>query len=107
MASGNAPYWGSLGSSELTLVFPFGAGSRVFNTALRFGLIHRSLGFFSPFGTGFGAFLPFFVQYLFAAQQLDEGFFRPVALSPLGTQDAQIAALAVAKTRSEGFKQFV
>src|SRR5271168_3334937 len=91
----------------LDLVFAFGAGSGMFHTALGLGFFHCFLRFLGPFGTGFGALLPLFVQHLFAAQQFDEGIVGTVALAPARANDAQVAAITVPEARADGVEKLV
>ena len=74
---------------------------------LGFGFFHGFLGFFGALGAGFGALLALFVQHLFAAEKFDERLFGAIALLPAATDDAQVAALAVAEARADGLEQLV
>src|SRR5580658_6452461 len=76
-----------------------------FNLSLRLGLFHGFLGFGGFLGTGFGAFFFLLVEDLLAAQQLEEGLVGAVALVPVGADDARVAPLAVAETRSDGVEE--
>jgi hypothetical protein len=98
------PIWGC---RLLDFVFAFGARSRVFDSLLSFGFLHSSLGFLGALGAGFAALLTLFVEDLFAAQEFDEGVVGSVAFSPAGTDDAKVAAVAIAEAWSDGVKQFV
>src|SRR5580704_26016 len=91
----------------LALVFAFGAGGGMFHTTLRLGFVHGSLVFLGTFGTGLGAFLAFFVQHFFAAEELDEGVVGAVTLPPAGANDAQVTAVAVSKARTDGVEELV
>ena len=91
----------------LDFVFAFGAWSGVFDSLLGLGFIHRSLGFGDALGTGFATLLALLVEYLFAAQEFDEGVVGAVAFSPSGANDAEVSAVAIAETRADGVKQFV
>ena len=67
---------------------------------LGFGFFHGFLGLGYSLGAGFGAFFALLVEHLLAAQQFDECLFGAIALLPCRADDAQIAAIAVAETRS-------
>src|SRR2546423_629173 len=88
--------------------FRFGfVRSRSFALLSLFLLFHGFARFFSFLGTGFGALLSLFVEKLFAAQQLDEGFVSAIAFLPIGANNAGVAAVAIAKARADGIEQLV
>src|SRR5579864_1847786 len=90
----------------LLLLFLFLSGFRSrLRLCLRLGLFHRFLGFGNPLGAGFGALFTLLIKDLFAAQKLDERLFRSIALLPCSAHDAQIPAIAIAKTRCDGVEQ--
>jgi hypothetical protein len=90
--------------SLLYLVFAFGAWGRVFDSLLRFGFFHGSLGFGSALGAGFATFLALFIEDLFAPKQFDESVIGTVAFSPSGADDAQVAAIAIAEAGTDGIE---
>src|SRR6266404_882126 len=75
-------------------------------SALRLCLFHRLAIFFGTLSADLGPFLAFLVEHLFATQQFDECFVGTVTFSPCGTHNAEIAALSIAKTWSDGIKEF-
>src|SRR5579863_5542122 len=91
----------------LDFVFAFGAWGRVFDSLLLLGLFHSSLGFLGALGAGFAAFLALFVDQFFTAQKFDEGVVGAVAFSPSSAHDAEVAAIAIAKTGADGVEEFV
>src|ERR1700746_3210358 len=90
----------------LLLLFLFLSGFRSsLRLCLRLGLFHRFLGFGNPLGAGFGALFTLLIKHLFAAQKLDERLFCSIALLPCRAHDAQVPAIAIAKTRRDGVEQ--
>src|SRR6267142_124996 len=88
--------------SQLFLVFVLGPAAFGARRSLLF--FHLFLEIFLALGAGFGALGAFGVDIFLAAHQFDEAGGRAVALAESLVDDAQIAALAVAKTRGHGVK---
>src|ERR1700739_4387192 len=63
------------------------------------------LQLFAALGTGVGALLALLVEKFFRTEKLDEGLLRTVATLESGANDAQIAAVAVAVTGSNGVEE--
>jgi hypothetical protein len=91
----------------LDFVFALGPGNWVFDSLLGLGFFHGSLGFGSAFGASFAALLTLFVEQFLATEQFDEGVVGAVTLAPSGANDAEVAAVAIAKARTDNIKQFV
>src|SRR5437588_990421 len=68
---------------------------------------HLLLDFFLALGADFSALLTLLLDEFLAAQQLNEACSCAVTLAEALMDDAQVAAVAVAKTRSHGVKQAV
>src|SRR4051812_101848 len=62
---------------------------------------HLGLGGFDALGASFRTLFALLVKDLLSAEQLDENLLAAVALAPSGVDDAQVSALAVAKTGSD------
>src|SRR5207248_5954217 len=70
--------------------------------SLGLSFFHRLLGFRRLLGASFSTFLPLLVKHLFAAEEFEECFVSAVALIPRGPNDARVAAITIAESRSDG-----
>jgi hypothetical protein len=98
---------GCIDTLLLDFVFAFSARSGMFDSLLRFGFFHGSLGFGGTFGAGLSTLLALFVEDFFAAEEFDESVIGAIAFSPSSADDAEVAAVAIAETRSDGVEKFV
>src|SRR5690348_11840088 len=89
----------------LDLALALGMVGGMLDSLLGFGLFHGFLGLFGTLGAHRSALLALFLLQLLAAQQFDEGSVGTVALSPSGTNNAQVAALTIAETRRYGIEK--
>src|SRR5579872_1701793 len=89
----------------LVFLFAFGRCGLALSLRLRLRLFHGFLGFGGFLGAGFGALFLLLVEDFLAAQQLEESLVGAVALVPVGTDDAGVAAVAIAEPRPDRVKQ--
>src|SRR5882724_2612625 len=78
-----------------------------FRLSLSLILFHCLLSSLDAFRTDFRALLPLGFDELFAAEEFEERDFTAIALAETALNDAEIPALAVPKTRTDGVEQFV
>src|SRR5690348_10775637 len=73
--------------------------------SLGLSFFHRLLGFRRLLGASFSTFLPLLVKHLFAAEEFEECLVGAISLVPRGANDARVAAITIAESRSDGIEQ--
>src|SRR5690242_20002297 len=72
---------------------------------LCFRLFHGFASFRGSLGAGFGSLLAFLVEHLLASKQFNESLVSAIALLKAGTDDAEVAAITVSETGTDGVEK--